>query len=307
MTVSAQIQNTDITLNLSPEYPAANENATANVTSYVTDLKQAYLVWKLNSEVRLSGIGKTQFSFTLGEVNSENILTVDIQTTDGKNLTQSLTIAGTEVDLLWEATNSYTPPFYKGKALFAREGEVKVVAIPSVYQGGKKINSNNLSYKWEKDDNPDQGASGFGKNSFSYKNSFINKANEIAVTVSDINNKTNTTKKIIITPITPKILFYKKDAGGIKLENKVNNNYLINKEGESIVAVPYFFSPKNINTSDLKINWFVNGEQVLNPIAKNELFIKPAEGKSGQAQVRILIDNLNTLFQNSEAGFSINF
>ena len=74
-----------------------------------------------------------------------------------------------------------------------------------------------------------------------------------------------------------------------------------------MVAVPYFFSPYDIRDNNLKIDWFVNGEQILNPISKNELFIEPATGKTGTATVQLVVENIKTLFQSTQRKVLINF
>ena len=304
---NAQLSSGDITLTTSPNYPKAGETVTAKIESYSFDLTKSYIIWKLNDEVRLNGIGKKTFAFTLGEISSQNDLSVSIETLDGKTLTKNQSIIGADVDLLWETTNSYVPPFYKGKALFAREGEIKVTAMPFIGFNNTKVSPNTLSYTWERDGNGDVKASGFGKTYFTYKNSFLDKTNEIRATVSDINTNVRLSESIFITPVEPKIVLYKKTSEEILLNKSVENNFYLNQEGDTFVALPYFFSPKNLNSNDIKINWFVNGEQILNTIGKNELFVKPAEGKSGEANIRVIIENLSTLFQTKEKRVIVNF
>lgn len=302
----AQLGTGDITLSISPSIPKSGDTIKAVVKSYSVDLNKAYIIWKLNDETRISGIGKTSFSFILGAISSQNDLNVSIETVDGKTINKSLSITSNDVDLLWEATDSYVPPFYKGKALFGREGEIKVSAIPSIYSGQNKVSPNTLSYTWEKDGNGDIKASGFGKNYFTYKNSFLDKNNTIRATISTINNTTNAKGEITIFPTEPKVVVYKKNYFGdyIKALDLDNN---IPKEGALLVAVPYFFSPYDIRDNNLKIDWFVNGEQILNPISKNELFIEPATGKTGTATIQLVVENIKTLFQSTQRKVLINF
>lgn len=303
----AQVNSEDVTLILTPENPKAGDKVTAKIQSYTIDINKSYIIWKLNDETKLNGIGKNEFNFTLGELSSQNLISVNIETLDGKTLTKTREILGSDLDLVWESINSYIPPFYKGKMLFSREGEVKVVAIPNTSNNQTKTTPNTLSYTWKKDGNNDVKSSGFGKNYFIYKNSFLDKVNEISVNVTDINNKISLSDTILITPSEPKIVIYKKQNEIPKLEQSIKNNFYVKKEGETLVALPYFFNPTNINSNDLKISWFVNGEQILNTVRKNELFVKPAEGKNGQANVRVIIENIATLFQNKDKILIVNF
>lgn len=303
----AQVQNSDITLSISPDNPKANEKIEANISSYVINVKDVYFVWKVNDEVKSAGIGRNTFSFTLGNTNSQTLLSVEIETLDGKFLNKSISISGSDIDMLWEAVDSYSPPFYKGKTLVGREGEIKIVAIPSVYSQNKKISPNTLSYQWEHNGNAQQTASGFGKSSFFYKNNFLNNSDQVEVTISDINNQNKTTNKITVVPREPKILFYKKDASGIRIDKIIQNNHFVDKEGENIVVAPYFFSPRSINPDNLEIRWFVNGAPTQNPSHWNELSIKPGEETSGTANIRVIISNLGTLFQGLEKSINVNF
>ncbi|MFA7286024.1 MAG: hypothetical protein WC011_04260 [Candidatus Paceibacterota bacterium] len=303
----AQVHNSDITLNVTPNSPKANDNVRANITSYIINTKSAYFVWRVDEEIKSTGIGKDSFSFNLGSLNSQTTLSVTVDTTEGKTYNQSMTFYGAEVDLLWEAVDSYVPPFYKGKTLVAKEGEFKIVAMPSIYSQNQKINPNTLSYTWTKDGNGQQLASGFGKSSFVYKNSFIDNANEIQVEVSNINKQITVANDIILAPFAPKVLFYKKDAFGIRTEKALNNDFFIQKEGDNIAVAPYFFSPKNINSADLKVDWFLNNAPIVNPKSKTELPIKPETDKSGTAVLKVIISNLKTLYQESEKTINVNF
>jgi len=303
----AQVHNSDITLIVTPDNPKANENVRATVSSYIINAKSAYFSWKVDDEIKSAGIGKDSFSFTLGSLNSQTTLSVTVDTTEGSSYNQSMTFYGAQVDMLWEAVDSYAPPFYKGKTLVAKEGEFKVVAMPSIYSQNQKINPNTLSYTWTKDGNGQQLASGFGKSSFVYKNSFIENANKIEVEVSNINKNITVESNIILAPFNPKVLFYKKDVFGLRTEKALDNSFFITKEGENVGVAPYFFSPKNINSADLKIDWYLNNAPVKGSISKTELSVKPEIDKSGTAVMKVIISNLKTLFQESEKNINVNF
>jgi len=306
--IYAQVQSTDVTLSISPKYPTAGQKVTARISSYVTDLNKANMFWSINGETIESGVGKKVFSFTLGGLGSTNLLSVDINTIDRQNFSKSITLNASEIDMLWEATDSYVPPFYKGKALVSREGTYKVVAIPNISSGAGILNPANLSFTWEKDGNGQPNSSGWGKTSFVYKNSYLDLENEILVKVSDIFGSINTGSKISLRPTTPQIKFYKGDfLLGIDLGNSLNSGHLLDKEGEVIVAVPYFFTPKDINSPDLVFNWEINGKPASSLGGKNELKVKGGAGISGNAKLWVDINNTKTLFQSLKNELSVIF
>ncbi|PJC49700.1 hypothetical protein CO033_00180 [Candidatus Nomurabacteria bacterium CG_4_9_14_0_2_um_filter_32_10] len=305
---NAQIRSTDIVLSISPEYPNPNQNVNATLNSHSINLDKANIYWSVNNQELSGGIGKKSFSFKTGASGSSMILSVTIDTIDGQNLSKTTTIIPANVDMLWEAYDSYTPPFYKGKALAPSQGIFKVVAIPNIINQNGKVNVNNLSYVWSKDGNTNLDSSGWGKNYFIFKNSYLDKENIVNVKVSDISGKTNASGKINLKTVNPKILFYKNDSSlGIKWETTLSDGYTIDREGEALTIEPYFFSPKNINSSDLTFDWSLNKEKIETPNPKNILSIKPEAGKSGSATIKVLINNTKTLFQSMEKQLQVSF
>jgi hypothetical protein len=308
ISVNAEVQNSDIVLTIAPENPGANQNVTATLTSHATNLDKSNISWSLDGKEMDGGIGKKSFSFTTGNIGSPTVLTATINTIDGTNLSKTLTISGADVDLLWEAYDSYTPPFYRGKALVPSQGTFKVVAIPDIVTQYGKANINNLSYTWTKDDDVQPDSSGWGKSSFIFQNSYLDKGNDVAVKVSDISGDMNASQEISLSTTTPAIIFYKNDPSyGVEWENSLNDGSSIDKDGETIVAEPYFFSPKDISSPDLNFDWFLNDTQIQTPDPKNTLSIKPDAGQSGNAVIKVSINNVNTLFQSLEKTLDVSF
>lgn len=304
----AQVQNTDINLSISPAYPGPNQTVTAKLSSYVTNLDKSFIIWSINNEQRSSGIGKDTFSFTTGELGSTVVLNVTIETIGGQNVTKTLNIESTVVDILYEAVDSYVPPFYRGKALVSREGSFKVIALPNVTSNGEKLNPNNLSYAWKKDGKGQPTASGWGKNYFIFKNTYLDLANQIEVTISDIYGNTNTKGTVVLKTTNPEILFYEKDlALGVKLQKALENGFNVTKEGSTITASPYFFSGKDLNASDFIVKWSINSQPANTGANKNELSVKGEEGKTGNAQINFSINNQKKLFQSIEKQINVAF
>ena len=298
----AQVQSGDIVLGINPEYPKQNENVTASVSTFTTDLSNARISWIVNGETVLEGVGKKTFSFKVGSSDFQTTLEVKIETINGSVINKKLIIAPSDVDLLWQSSNTYVPPFYKGKALASIEGAVKIVALPSTQ------NFSGLTYKWKQDGKSKTDSSGYEKNYFTYTNSYLEDSNTVEVAVSDIFGNSVGTNKISISPGNPKIIFYRKDQSlGTRWENALTDGFSINTAGDMIVAEPYFFSNKDLNSSGYTFNWYLNGEDTLIPNQKNILAIKPENGKSGNTLVKVIINNTRTLFQSMEKQINVNF
>ncbi|MFA6324921.1 MAG: hypothetical protein WCX46_01695 [Candidatus Paceibacterota bacterium] len=300
--VSAQTQSSDISLSINPENPRANENVTATLSSYATDLNKSRISWTLNGQLAIDSVGQKNFSFTVGASGSQTILDIQIQTSDGSFINKQAIISPADIDMVWEAVDTYVPPFYKGKTMTSSQSVVKVVAIPNSNNGEKYI------YNWKQDGNNKVNSSGYAKNSYTFKNSYLSPTNTIEVSVSDLYGNSIGNGKITIKPSAPKILFYEQDPNlGTKWEKTIDNGYMINSEGQTLVAEPYFFWPKNLRSGDLDIKWSLGESEISTPSTPNELGIKPESGQSGTSVIKISINNMKTLFLNMTKTLNVNF
>ena len=307
-TALAQVESTDATLILSPQYPSPNQNVTASITSNTFSLDTSDIAWFINGIKLAEGIGQKDYSFTTGQAGTQTSVEVKVTTQDGSMIDKVITINPVSVTMLWQADDSYVPPFYKGKSLVASEGSFRVVAMPNITIGGQEVDSHNLVYSWNLDNESQPDASGYGKNSFVFKNSYLDSSNTVSVTVSDTTGSVAGTGSITLQTGTPKIVFYEDDPTlGIQYQNALQNGFTLNPQGETLVAEPYFFSPADINSSDLSMNWSINGSPIGTPNQKNILSIKPDAGQSGQSAIDVAVKNIKTLFQNTDQVINVTF
>src|SRR5690606_39124133 len=100
---------------------------------------------------------------------------------EGQVFRKELRFAPSQIDLLWEATDAYTPPFYKGKALPIQQSELRVTAIPETFLI-EPTDAPNLVYYWDRNYSRDVAKSGFGKQSYSLTADPLNPTEKIKVT-----------------------------------------------------------------------------------------------------------------------------
>jgi len=210
--------------------------------------------------------------------------------------------------LLWQANDSYVPPFYKGKALPVADSEIKVVAMPEIKNDSSNVSSENMTYAWKKDYTNNVDGSGYGKNFFLYTNDYLDDSNNVSVTASTVDQKYSSDASINIGMTQPKILFYKNDNSlGTIWNNALTDPHKI-QGSEIINAVPYFISPKEIQNPRLVWNWFINDNPVTVPIfRKNLMPLQVQSGVSGTSQLRLEIENQDKIFQTTSSEISIEF
>lgn len=304
----AQVQETDVSISANPSYPKPGSGVVVTLSSFTIDLDKAFIVWSVSGVEKANGVGKKSFSFNLDPTNSKTQVSAFVTSVSGSTITKNIFINSVDVDVLWEATDSHVPPFYRGKALGVREGSFKIVAIPNITSSRGKVSPSNLSYTWKKDREVQVSTSGFGKDSFTYKNNYLDTSNEIQVEISDVENKTKTGSKITVPTLSkPELLFYRKDPKlGLALERTINNGYTLGEEPETLVVVPYFFSPKNINSSILSFSWSSGGESIRPNKNRNEITVVAPKGGGG-TEITVSVENRNSLFQALEKKINVTF
>lgn len=296
-----------VIVNVAPENPAPGESVEITLNSYLNNLDSILISWSANGKNSISGIGKKSFTLSAPDAGVEVRVVATLELPSG-NVEKKILIRPNVMTLLWQAADSYVPPFYRGKALPTADSEVRVVAMPEVKDGGKMVSPKNMTFSWKQDYENEEGTSGYGKNSFLYTNDYLEDSNNIGVTASTIDGKYSTQANIDIGMVEPKLLFYKTDRKlGTVWERALAASHAIEGE-ETIVAAPYFISPKELRHPFLVWTWLINGAQVsADEYRKNILPVRTDEGVSGTSSIRLNIENREKLFQSVSREMYIEF
>lgn len=299
--------SSDILVNMVPENPAPGENVNITLSSYAYNLDSVSISWSVNGKSGLSGIGQKSFSVNAPSAGSETNVIAKIALPDGSVETKII-IRPSVMVLLWQADDSYVPPFYKGKALPSLGSAVRIVAMPEIKSGSKLIDPQNMLYVWQQDYNNQPDSSGYGKNSFIYTSDYLENSSTISVTASTLDQKYSSTANINVGMTQPKILFYKNDTNlGTLWEKALLDGYKISGS-EVIQAAPYFISPKDIRIPTLSWNWSINDNFVSVPIyAQNLLSLQVQNGVSGTSKIDLTINNTEKIFETVSKEINVGF
>jgi hypothetical protein len=291
--VFADVNSVDIVVTTSPENPKPYDSVNISLESYATDLDKSLIEWKGGSKTFLKNTGAKDFSFKMGGLGTQAILDVKIITEEGDTIQKRIVLTPTYIDMLWQATDSYVPPFYRGKALPAKEGSVKIVALPAGLGG---IQTSNTTYTWKLNGETQQGQSGYKKNSFNFDLTTSELDDTVEVTSNTTSGNNLANGKIKISGINPFIIFYKKSpSDGILYNNALQKEIFMKEDDITLIAEPYFISDKN-NTNDNVYSWKINDSEVETPAKRNILTIRPT-ARGGYAKINLDIENTLKLFQ----------
>ena len=301
------VSPSSISVNMAPANPAPYENVNITLSSYAANLDSVNIVWLVNGKNVLSGIGKKSFSVAAGAAGSESTIFVKILLPDGE-IDKTILLRPSAMVLLWQANDSYVPPFYKGKALPIPDSAIKIVAMPEIKTGSSMVNPKNMTYFWKRNYNNEPTGSGYGKNFFTYTDDYLEESSTVSVEALTVDQKYSAGAEVTVSSVTPEILFYREDADlGTIWERALFNPYVMLGE-EVMLAAPYFISPKDLRRPDLVWNWSINDNPVeIKGFRKNVIPLKVNEGVSGMSRLRLDIENKYKIFQSTSGEINIQF
>ncbi|MBI3888342.1 hypothetical protein HY311_00945 [Candidatus Nomurabacteria bacterium] len=296
-----------ILVNIAPQNPAPGETVTITLNSYVDNLNSVLISWSVNGKSGLSGIGKKSFSLNAPAAGAQTTVIATTKLPDG-DINTTMLIKSSVMILLWQADDSYVPPFYKGKALPSPQSEIKVVAMPEIKSGSQTTNPTNLVYTWKQDYTNVPDGSGYGKNSFTYVNDYLDGSNNIDVVASTVDQTSSSEASIDVGTYQPKIVFYKNDLQlGTLWEQAISDEHKVTGD-ETIQAAPYFISPGDIRIPTLIWSWSINDSPVvIQSFQQNLMPLKLQPGVSGTSKIDLQISNTYKLFENVSKEINVNF
>lgn len=301
-----QIQEQLVT-EVEPETPKPGDIVTIDAETYSININTQLITWKVNGKEMLKGIGKKTFSFQLGQSGETSVVDVYVTPTNAPEITKRFTFSPIDVDILWQA-NTYTPPFYKGKALFTPESNVTFVAMPNIIMKGKRVDPSDVVYNWKVDREVDGDNSGFGKNSYDFTGSIILRPTLIQAEVyAAADDSVKGLNGFTLTHTYPQALAYENNPlYGILFNKAVRNQYTSFSDAVELDIYPYFFSTDDKN-ANVAYNWSLDGNATDIPQDQNSALFKRKADGSGSAEASIVIGNPNKILQKAVAALGITF
>lgn len=292
-----------VALTASPENPAPGETVNLSVSSSEVPVDLATIEWFVDGKSMKKGVGMKTFSFVAGSNGKSNTVSVRITPQSGAVVEQSMTFSPADMDLIWEAVGAYVPPFYKGKTLPIKQGQVKVVAIPVVRDSkGVMLKPSNFAYAWRKDGQSIEGQSGFGQSDFTFVNQMLETTNRIDISAT--NGAKGVQGSLSMNYFEPELLFYESDnQTGVQYQNALQSGFRPKFSNIAIALEPYFL-PKAWRTDlNTTVEWKLNGQKV-NPKDKGNLIVN-IDKSAGSFTVGALYKETKKLFRNYSKSVTI--
>lgn len=300
------IQN-PLVVSVIPNEPRANQTVYISLQSYSLDLDRALVTWYVDGVEASSGVGIKDFRVLAGPSGSTKTVDVRVSSVGTGTFTETIVIRPADVGLLWES-DTYTPPFYQGKALHSYNGSFKVIALPELYTtAGVKIDPKELIYTWKKNGEVQGSASGYGKNTYvGTQTSYLREGEDISVEVTAPRDNVVAANSILITPAVPSVSFYEKSPlYGIIYERSLRNRTSLSNEEISIIAEPFFFSIRNRESSNVSYTWTLNNSALSDFAGESLVTLRKTGGEAGRADLRVVLQNNMKLLQGAAQNLTI--
>ncbi len=286
-----------IVTDITPSYPSPGETVTIRLSNNSINLNKLQITWRENNRIVLDQIGAIEYNFVMGQLGDNKSISVTITKNDGTAIERAYFMAPSETDLI-VAPQTYTPPFYKGRAQTTHQSRITVYAMPRMLDDfDRLIPAEDYTYKWSVDGKVLLQQSGYGKNTLVYDNDLLTGTIKVSVVAEPRNFSGATRASISITPQEPMLLLYEKNPiYGTIFERAVTGTYTLGRNEITLEAVPYFFSNPNSN-----FTWTMNGQVIPNNANPREVTFRIENDEAGRSEIGIQGTSSDKILQSAQS------
>ena len=296
-----------ISVEVLPKIPNPGDRVLISVESYSTDFNSAYFTWTVDGVVGAEGYGVKSFDFFAPESGRSTTIELSIQKEEGGTLSRRFAFSPADVDIIYEA-DTYTHPFYKGKALFSSESIIRFVAMPNFVENSNRIPASSLVYKWIIDGNVDSANSGYGRNVYTGKGSLIQRPFSVSVEVTAPNSDLTAKNTIFLDDTEPDLVIYEDNPlQGILFENAIQGEFILERPEVVFQAIPYYYSTKNKDDSFIDYSWRMNGERIEFGSTLSSISFRNDSGEAGRAIISLDVEHFQNILQAAQASVNLIF
>jgi len=292
-----------LTISSDPSYPTPNSFVELTAESPLLDLQDSTIQWTVNGSP--AGTGES-VRVAVGALGRPTNVQVSVTGATGSD-SATLTIIPASIDLLWES-DSYVPPFYKGRAQPGSGSSVRVLAIPHFVNGsGALVPSSSLQFTWKLNGAVDRAQSGLGESSAVFPAASLYGNDTIDVTVKTSDGSIAAESSVAVQTQDPQLALYEDNPlFGVMYHAALSSIGSASESETSFVAVPYFADAVSANDHSLAYQWTVNGSSVAaDPLDPSEITIKAQS--AGTANVSLSLAKPTDPFFAASGQWQINF
>lgn len=285
----------EASIDLSPRNPKPYAPVQATLVSYIFNVNTARITWKVDGKVVLQGIGEKKITIQTRSVGDKVPVHVTAVTADNVTTEIDLVITPLSVDILYEASESYTPLFYEGRSLPGEGALVKFVAMPNISENGSRLPASSLSYSWYVNGELVDSASGIGRQSAMLSLDLLSNFTTIKV-IAFAPRGTTAENSIDIYPhdVMP-LLYGFDDILGI-LHTTLLGKRIEKTKDFTLALEPFYLSTNGTIGDTAFYTWTLDGLPTT-PLGGRILTLHPKENSFGSRNLSIEVGNTKRKLQ----------
>lgn len=274
-----------LTLTLDPVYPGPGDTVRVRARTSAIELRSSQITWTVNGVVRQQSIGGDTFTFTAGKVGDTAIIEVGARSIGDRTLLGNATVRVGDVAIAWEA-RTYTPPFFRGRALQGPNADVTLLALPTVMnEKGVLYDPGELTYEWYFNDEDTPSTVGVGLTSVQFHNAYGFDDLMVIVRVKDPVDTPRALAHTTIPLAQTEVHLYPDDPlKGTLYANALGDTYTLAAHDVTLAAEPYYFSAETRDDPTLTYTWSIGGTPT---DARGRLTLAPQGSGVGSAMVSL--------------------
>lgn len=298
----------NLALSMTPEYPAPGNIVRLSAASPHIDLEQADIAWYVNGTITAQGPAKKVIDIPAGSLGSETDVVAVASASDGTSASGEVFIRPVEVDLLWES-DSYVPPFYRGRALPSPGTTIRAWAIARIKNpNGVFAPERDIVYTWRRNGSIVQPMSGRGRSSATFPAPPLFGADSLTVNAATADGAFEGSASVRIAATEPSLaLFEDHPLFGVLYNDALASSESRSDSEATFRAVPFFAQAGNPTDPRLIYAWSVNGKNLPADSASPDEITIGTNGASGLAQIALALTEAGNWAVNSKGVWSISF
>ncbi|MDO8520789.1 MAG: hypothetical protein Q7S52_01610 [bacterium] len=298
-----------VTFSTNPPNPSPNQPVTVSIQSFAINLNSAKITWYVDKEVVKDGIAEKSIQTNTKAFGQTVTIDVVIVDQTGVRTDKKFLLRPIEIDILWEA-DTYTSPFYKGKALPSYKSNVKAMAMARM----RSLSDDPSSFYYTWTINRIQGlGEGLGKTSAVIPMKYAGSAVPVSVRVSDLSKEgggggQSWSGMQNILAVSPTLLFYEQaPLLGTLLERALSGGISTKGTSFRIRAVPYFFSLDDMASGNLVYTWKKDGQSTAPALNPTSIQLGKTGTGAETSIISLSIQNRKRILQSANAQVTVNF
>ena len=298
--------DSDVSITADPSRPSPGAQVRLVAESSFLNLTTAKITWTVDGKTVQDGVGEKEIVVTAPSAGKEMNVSVRVSAL-GESANGSLTLIPGTVDLLFDAT-SYTPPFYRGRALPSPGAVLRFVAVPHISSRSGPVAASELIYTWRQDGEVLGSISGRGRSSAIIGAPPLFGASDISVEVRTADGISGAEVSVRIPAIDPQVTLYlNHPLFGVEYYRAVRDRDVLSDLEATFSAVPYFIAAASPSDRSLRYDWSVNGTPLsASSSAANEITIN-AVGASGPATISLGLSSPQNFYLDARHSWTISF